>query len=320
MGLFSDDSTDGTGNNVQYYPAPKKDESSDILPIIVVGGVLGAIALAAYNVNNNFLSNSFMGAGRMYNNRVDSFYHKLDPYEPLEKKSPYIQRQYRTHNIVYPDIMYEGVTKQSPNEREYNKYVSVPIPPSGVTRTQLTYAEPSNIVTDSILYEHGAPDIREDYRITGEIPGVGKGRYNRRFNKYAEGGIDAGGANTVFTTEYAPGISEKTRRDNPVVVSKPVVTPSGRVVRKIGRLKSVDIPSRTGRRFNKDYDELGKPLQRHDPVYDVYDELSDLKLTNEDYGEGEPGGRISDESLKVFEDFIVKGKLRAGYEIIPSED
>lgn len=267
-----------------------------------------------------------MGEGRRYNNEyIKKFAMGIQDLKDtpdfvrkeLAAKAPYFQRMYRTHNITYPDIMYEGVTKQAKPD---NKFVSVPIPPSHVERTQLTYAEPSNIITDAILYEQGTPDIREDYRITGEIPGIGTGRSRRGFGRYDAGGIDAGASNTVFTTEYAPGINEKTRRDNPVVVSKPVVAPDGRVVRKIGRLKPVSIPSRTKRRFNKDYDELGRPLQRHDPVYDTIDALSDLKLTNEDYGEGEPGGRISDESLKVFEDFIVKGKLRQGYEIIPSED
>lgn len=330
---LGNDDTGMGDERVQYYSSPKKSAAENefdntIVPILVVGGVLGAIGLAAYTVNKQFYKNSFMGAGRRYNNNyIKNFAMGIQDLEDipdfkrkeLATMSPYIQRQYRTHNIVYPDIMYEGVTKQA---RPDNTFVSVPIPPSHVTRTQLTYAEPSNIVSDAILYEQGTPDIREDYRITGEIPGAGagKGRYNRRFNRYAPGGIDEGASNTIFTTEYAPGINEKVRRDNPVVVSKPVVTPSGRVLRKVGRMQSVDIPSRKGRRFNKDYDELGQPLQRYDPIYDTYDALSDLKLTNEDFGEGEAGGRISDDSLKVFEDFVSKGKLRQGWEIIPSED
>lgn len=327
--MGTSDTSMGDGS-VQYYSGPKKSAENefDIVPILVVGGVLGAIGLAAYTVNKQFYKNSFigMGTGRRYNNNyIRNFAMGIQDLEDLpdfERRelstmSPYVQRQYRTHNILYPDIMYEGVTKQA---RPDNTFVSVPIPPSHVTRTQLTYAEPSNIVTDAILYEHGTPDIREDYRITGEIPGTGKGRYNRRFTRYAPGGIDEGASNTVFTTEYAPGINEKVRRDNPVVVSGPVVTPSGRVLRKVGRMQSVDIPSRSGRRFNKDYDELGQPLQPYDPIYDTYDALSDLKLTNEDFGEGEAGGRISDDSLKVFEDFVSKGKLRQGWEIIPSED
>jgi hypothetical protein len=311
MGNDDDSSTNGS---VQYYTSTKED--FDIVPVITVLGILGAIAGAAYIVNNNILRNSFMGEGRILNN----YFHRIDPLEDLSEKSPYIQRQYRTHNIVYPDIMYEGVQKQ-PDQKILNDYVDLPIPPSGAERAQLTYAEPSNIVTDKILYEQGTPDIREDYRITGEIPNVAGAVARRRgFGRRDVGGIDFGASNTIFTTEYAPGINEKTRRDNPVVISEPIKTPSGRVVRKISRLKPVDIPSRRGRRFNKDYDEYGKPLVQHDPVYDTVDALSDLKLTNEDFGEGEAGGRITDESLKVFEDFVMKGKLRQGYEIIPSED
>ena len=300
--------TDNGNGNVQYYQVSKKNEEFDIVPVLTAVGILAGIGAAAYIVNKNILENDSMGFGRKLNN----YFHRIDPYEDLAEKSPFAQRQYRTHNIAYPDILYEGVQKQQP---PYNNYVSLPIPPSGVERTQLTYAEPSNIISDKILYEQGTPDLREDYRITGVI-----GAPPTRFGRRTPGGIDSGANNTIFTTEYAPGINEKTRNDNPIVISKPVVAPDGRVVRKVGRLKPVTIPSRTGRRFNKDYDELGKPLQRHDPVYDTVDVLSDLKLTNEDFGEGEAGGRISDESLKVFEDFVSKGKLRQGYEIIPSED
>ena len=222
---------------------------------------------------------------------------------------------YRTHNTTYPDIMYEGVRPQTKPD---NVFVNMPMPPADVTHTELAYAEPSNIVTDAILYEQGVPDIREDYKITGELPGTGRGSGNRRFGRRLPGGIDAGGSNTVITTEYAPGISEKTRRENPVVISEPVVTPSGQTVRKVGRLKPMERTSI--RRFNKDYDEYGRPMQKQDPIYDTMDELVDLKLTNEDFGEGEAGSRVSDDTLKVWEDFLVKGRLRQGYEIIPSED
>ena len=311
---MGDESNGGGNGSVQYYQSTKKDEEFDPVPILTVVGILGAIGIAGYIVNNNILQNSFMGTGRILNR---SYFHRIEPYEDLAEKSPFAQRQYRTHNIAYPDLLYEGVTKQPiPN----NTYVNLPIPASDVERTQLTYAEPSNIVTDKILYEQGVPDIKEDYRITGEIPNAVGGSSRRGFGPRIAGGIDYGASNTIFTTEYAPGLNEKTRNDNPVVISQPVLTPAGRVVRKVSRLKSVDIPSRKGRRFNKDYDEMGKPLVQHDPVYDTLDELSDLKLTNEDFGEGEAGGRISDESLKVFEDFVSKGKLRQGWEIVPSED
>ena len=110
-----------------------------------------------------------MGEGRIYNQDIENYYLKLqeNKYEDLKDKRDYFQRQYRTHNIVYPDIMYEGVRRQPAVD---NTFVNRPMPASD--ETLLTYAEPSNIITDEILYEQGNPDIREDYRITGEIPGV----------------------------------------------------------------------------------------------------------------------------------------------------
>lgn len=246
-----------------------------------------------------------MGKGRILNNMIQKY--GINIYDPpefqraeLESKLPYFQRMYRTHNVVYPDILYEGVTKQ---EQPENKFFVAPIPPSDATRDQLTFAEPSNIITDNIMYEQGVPDIREDYRLTREMQ-LGSGQ------------------NTIVTTEYAPGTSEKIRRDNPVVVST-VETKDGRKLRRLNRLReplpSEYITKKPRRRYNIDYDEYGKPLQKEKPIYDTFDFLSDLKLTNEDYGEGEVGSRISDDSLKVYEDFLVKGKLRDGWEILTDE-
>lgn len=288
----------GDGDDRDYYYSNDTNKSAEdewYAPIILLG-IIGAAAAAAYTVNKQDLDKNDMGEGRILNNAQKIFFHRVDPYQDVEEKDPYFRRMYRTHNITYPDIMYEGVTKQLP---PINDFVNMPIPPSDLTHTQLAYAEPSNIVTDSILYEQGIPDIREDLRITKELPSRGAG------------------GNTI-TTEYAPGLSEKIRRDNPVVVSKPLVAPDGRVVRKVGRLKPIE--KRHKRRFNTDYDEFGRPLQIESPIYDTMDYLKDLRLTNEDYGEGRPGTQMSYDDMAVWEDFIIKGKLREGYEIIPSED
>ena len=129
------------------------------------------------------------------------------------------------------------------------------------------------------------------------------------------GGIDEGASNTVLTTEYTPGINEKVRKENPIVVSK-AKTPAGRTVTKVARLAPLR-PSRR-RRFNTDFDEKGDLIQK-DPVYDTVDYLTDLSLTNEDYYEGESGGRASSETISVWEDFLTKGTIKAGYEIIPEE-
>ena len=129
----------------------------------------------------------------------------------------------------------------------------------------LTYAEPSNIVTDEILYEQGQPDIKEDYKITGEIPGAsygghsrGPGRGGRRYGRRPMGGIDEGGSNTIITTEYTPGINEKVRKENPIVISK-AKTPTGRTVTKVARLAPLR-PSKISK-FNTDYDEKGNLIQ-----------------------------------------------------------
>lgn len=277
------------------------DESQDLSALPAIVAVLGGLSVFAYILNNNFYNNKDMGAGRILNDHIRQYFHKLEKnkVQQLAEKSPYTQRMYRTHNIAYPDVLYENLPYKQ--QKPDNAYINYPMPPSDATLLELTYGEPSNVITDNVMYEDGTPDLKEDYRLTKTL---GRG--------------PAG--NTVITTEYAPGLSEKIRRDNPVVVSKPVVTPSGKVVRKVGRLAPVEIKSRAGRRFNKDYDEFGNPLQKEKPVYDTMDYLSDLKLTNEDYGEGQAGSRISNDSLKVYEDFIVKGKLREGWEVIPSED
>ena len=106
------------------------------------------------------------------------------------------------------------------------------------------------------------------------------------------------------------------RKENPLIVTK-VDTPSGRPVTKIARL--APLRGAGGRRFNTDFDEKGDLIQKN-PVYDTVDILSDLRLTNEDYNQGEVTGSISDESLKVWEDFLTKGTIKAGWEVIPADD
>lgn len=295
----------------QYYRTKESDNNDSIWFILGIMG-LGAAAAGIF-LNKDFFNSIDVGRGRILNN----YFHRIEPYQDLSEKDLYFQRQYRTHNVAYPDILYENL----PYKQKFPKQLvkpSGPQPVSEVTRTQLTYAEPSNIVTDNIIYEDGVPDIREDYRITGEIPGVGKGSGAHRWTKRGAGGIDAGGKNIVFTTEYAPGLNEKVRRDNPVVVTD-IPTPTGKTVKRINRLAPADIPSRSKRRFNKDYDESGNPIVTHDPVYDTIDWLQDLDLSRGVYGYGEVGSKISDETLKVYEDFLIKGRLREGYEIIPEE-
>ena len=266
------------------------------------------LTVAGYIVNKHFLNNDDMGTGRIYNQDINNqYFHTIDPYEDLAEKDPYFQRQYRTHNVTYPDIMYEGVTRQPQPE---NEFYSRPMPASD--DTLLTYAEPSNVVTDNIIYEQGTPDLREDYRLTGVI-----GAPSVEFDRQYPGGIDSGGDNTIFTTEYSPGINEKVRRDNPIVVAEVVTTPDGQKVQRLKRLAPLE--KKVKRRFNKDYDEKGNPLQTVDPVYDTLDYLTDLKLTDE-FDEGRPGSQISDDTLKIYEDFLVKGVVREGWEILPPED
>ncbi len=288
--------SNGNGTNSdKYYPSSK---GPDILEaLLVVGGAIGI----GYILNKQFLNNKDVGQGRIYNQDIENYYLKLEEnkYEDLSQKRDYFSKQYRTHNIVYPDIMYEGVRRQPVVD---NAYVNYPIPASD--DTLLTYAEPSNIVTDEILYERGNPDIREDERITSVL------------GRRTPGGIDAGGSNTIFTTEYSPGINEKVRKENPLIVTS-AETPSGRKVTKVARLAPLR-PSKR-RKFNTDFDEKGNLIQK-DPVYDTVDYLTDLRLTNEDFYEGEPGGRVGSETIGVFEDFLTKGTIKAGYEIIPADD
>ena len=301
--------SNGVGTNSdKYYPTNKGLDPFDAL--IVLGGAIGI----GYILNKHFFNNKDMGEGRIYNQDIENYYLKLqeNKYEDLAQKRDYFSRQYRTHNIAYPDILYEGVRRQPAVD---NTYVNYPMPASD--DTLLTYAEPSNVVTDEILYEQGSPDIKEDYRITGVIPGARyTGMRGRRWGRKPLGGIDDGASNTTITTEYTPGINEKVRKENPLIVSS-AETPSGRKVTKVARLAPLR-PSRR-RRFNEDFDEKGNLIQK-DPVYDTVDYLTDLKFTNEDYGEGEPGGRASSETIGVFEDFLTKGTIKAGYEILPSED
>lgn len=304
-------STDNGNGSIEYNFVSSESETT--LPELLLFGT-GLAVIGYYIVNNHFLNtNSIeMGEGRIYNNNIfnygSSTISDLEDLPEFERRVPWNSKDmYRTHNITYPDILYEGVTNQpKPN----NEFYSRPMPPSD--RTEFIEGTPSNVVTDSIIYEQGTPDLREDYRMTGVLDAPAA-----KFSRYDEGGIDAGGSNTIFTTEYTPGINEKVRRDNPVVMET-IVTPEGKEIKRLKRLAPVE--KKVRRRFNKDYDLEGRPLQTHDPVYDTIDALTDLKLTNEDYGEGEPGGRISRETLKVWEDFLVKGTIPEGYEIIPSED
>jgi hypothetical protein len=306
---MGDDVIDSGTNSQQYYPVSKKEEDF-LTPILVLGGAIGI----GYILNKHFLDKGIMGEGRIYNQDIENYYLKLqeNKYEDLADKRDFFSRQYRTHNIVYPDIMYEGVRRQPAVD---NTFVNRPMPASD--DTLLTYAEPSNIVTDEILYEQGNPDIKEDYRITGEIPGsVYRGNASRHWGRKPLGGIDDGASNTTITTEYTPGINEKVRKENPLIVTN-AETPSGRPVTKVSRL--APLRPTTRRRFNADFDEKGDLIQKN-PVYDTVDYLSDLSLTNEDFREGEVTGRISDESLKVFEDFLVRGTVKAGWEVLPSDD
>ena len=305
--------TDSGSNSQQYYPVSQtnKNKEEDFLtPILVLGTAIGL----GYILNKHFLNSKDMGFGRIYNQDIENYYLKLqeNKYEDLADKRDFFSRQYRTHNIVYPDIMYEGVRRQPAVD---NTFVNRPMPASD--DTLLTYAEPSNIITDEILYEQGQPDIKEDYKITGEIPGATyTGRRGRHWGRKPLGGIDDGASNTTITTEYTPGINERVRKENPLIVTK-AKTPSGRPVTKIARL--APLRPTTRRKFNVDYDEKGDLIQKN-PVYDTVDYLSDLSLTNEDFGQGEAVGRISDESLKVFEDFLVRGTVKAGWEVLPSDD
>lgn len=298
------------GNDYDEYHDSDGRNEPKISDILKLAAVFGSLAFFGYILNKNFFSNNNsninMGEGRILNNhiRARQYFHKLEQnkYQDVAEKSPYFQRFYRTHNIAYPDVLYENLPyKQQPPVT----FINVPQPPSGVDRTELTYAEPSNIITDNIMYEDGVPDIREDLRITGELP------LSRTI-----GGRGAGG-NTIYTTEYAPGLSEKVRKDNPVVVTE-TVGPNMKKAKRINRLRSPDKPFR--KRFNTDFDEFGRPLQKAKPIYDTMDYLEDLKLTNEDFNEGEVGSIFPEDSLKIWEDFIVKGKLREGWEVLPSED
>jgi hypothetical protein len=313
--LGTQSSDDGNGS-YEYYPTVSESKTEgkelEITEYVLLG--LGLVA-AGYILNRHFSNTNAntMGEGRIYNQQIYNYAQGIQDLEDLpnfKRGKPAFGKMYRTHNIAYPDILYENppYKQQKPD----NTYVNYPIPPSDAERAQLNYAEPSNVITDSIIYEQGTPDLREDYRLTGVL-----GAPPTRWSSRTPGGIDSGAGNTIFTTEYAPGISEKVRRDNPVVVSETSL-PNGRKVQKLNRLAPME--KKNKRRFNVDYDEEGNPLTRTDPVYDTFDYLSDLKFTNEDFGEGEPGGRVTDDTLKVWEDFLVKGQLREGYEIIPAED
>ena len=299
-------------NHDKYYSRNKKND--DILtPLIVLGG----FTVLGYILNNKFLEDKTMGTGRILNNRIYNYAQGIQDLSdtPNFKRGIPNYKGIRTSNITYPDILYEGVRRQPAID---NAYVNYPMPASD--DTLLTYAEPSNIVTDDILYEQGNPDIREDMKLTGLVPYGGRTQGGLRGNPLSRrtpGGIDAGASNTIITTEYAPGISEKIRKENPLVVTK-AVTPTGKTVTKVARLAPLR-PSRI-RKFNTDYDDKGNLVQKN-PVYDTVDYLSDLKLTNEDFKEGRPlGGNASAETIAVWEDFLKKGTIKAGYEVIPSDD
>ena len=311
-------SSNSGANSDKYYPSRKETGPDFLSSVLTLGGFIAI----GYILNKHFIAKENMGEGRILNNRIYNYAQGIQDLSDtpnftrgeLADKRDYIQRMYRTHNTTYPDILYEGVRRQPAID---NAYVNYPMPASD--DTLLTYAEPSNIVTDDILYEEGTPDIREDYRLTGVVPGAtyAKKGGTRSYLRRPEGGIDRGASNTVITTEYAPGISEKVRKENPLVVTK-AKTPAGKTVTKVARLAPLR-PSRI-RKFNTDYDEKGNLIQK-DPVYDTVDYLSDLKLTNEDFKEGRPiGGNASAETIKVWEDFLKKGTIKAGYEVIPSDD
>jgi hypothetical protein len=304
MGSIVNDSTDGSS---QYYPSPQKNDGDIITPLIVFGSFVGL----GYILNNYFFNSKAMGQGRIYNNDIEQYaqaIQDLEDYPSVNRKPGWNPKMYRTHNIAYPDVLYEKLPY--PQAKPDNAFIHVPIP--AADRVQLQYAEPSNVISEEIMYEQGTPDLREDYRLTGVLDAPAT-----KFGRRTPGGLEAGTSNTIFTTEYAPGLNEKVRRDNPKVVEK-IMTPAGKKATVVHRL--APLRPAVARRFNTDYDSKGNPIQREKPVYDTLDYLSDLYLTNEDYGEGEPGGRVSSETVSVFEDFITKGRLRQGYEVIPSED
>ena len=312
-----DELTNNGTNNSQYYPPPTTKKEEDFLtPILVLGTAIGL----GYILNKHFIAKdneNKLGEGRIYNQDIENYVaaqsiQDLEDTPDFERGVP-TYKKFRTNNIVYPDMLYEGMRRQPGTD---NVYVNRPIPPSD--DTLLSYAEPSNIVTDEILYERGSPDIKEDERIFGVVPYGGRtqGTRGNPLGRRTPGGIDAGASNTIITTEYTPGISEKIRRENPVVISEQK-TPSGKKVVKVARL--APLRAAKGRKFNTDYDEKGRLIIK-DPVYDTADYLSDLSLTNEDFSEGEPGGRVPADTVSVFEDFLTKGTLKQGYEIIPSED
>ena len=155
-------SSNNGASSDKYYPSSKKDElGPDILSSVLT---LGGFIAIGYILNNYFIDKNNMGEGRILNNRIYNYAQGIQDLSDtpnftrgeLADKRDYIQRMYRTHNTVYPDILYEGVRRQPAID---NAYVNYPMPASD--DTLLTYAEPSNIVTDDILYEQVRPILEK---------------------------------------------------------------------------------------------------------------------------------------------------------------
>ena len=281
------------------------EKDSSLAQGLTVAILLGGIGTLAY-LYNSFSNDKDMGKGRIYNNQIRNFamaiqdLQDLPPFERQEmiNKDPYFQRMYLPNNTARELADY--ISYKQYDNPELNNFRSEPIPPAGVERTELIHALPYNIITDNIMYEDGNRQIAEDGNVT--------------YIRHQAGRRGTGGNTIVYSTEPAPGLNEKIRRDNPVVVTS---MPQNPAVKRLQRLKPLE--KTTKRRFNSDYDEFGRPFQPEKAVYDTEDYLNGLSFSHR-YTEGEQMSRMSNDTRKVYEDFVTKGKLREGYEIIPSED